>query len=285
MKNGGCRTVFLNRRLMNSGRGCSPRFFLMRMCLQVFLLISLSGLCLSGCSNESAEQEVHGQKEIVRQAIIPQRDIPPVNEVRAESNGQAVRADESPMPEKESPEPLTDQPGEKAIQVEKREGYYRTSKGDSLYSVAARPDIYGDPLKWVSLFRVNAGDLKGFMAAGEGFQHQILPEGIELRFMTEKDIAENASRAGENRWVVNVISTQEQGKAVMPVITLIKNGYHVYSALATVKGEKWIRVRAGFFSDRSKALSEKAKMQTMLQIDDMWIARIEDNELTQFAVY
>lgn len=281
---------------MHFDRGRINSDNLSRICLVMFLLCLLPCAVLCGCRTEVDDKDLKNTRVVVRQKIEFQEEIPAENEVEAEPAVQELKVDENSIPESEisksepnSPqenavsEPVSAQ--ERAVPLPRKDGFYIIQKGDSLFAVADRSDVYGDSLKWVSLFRINFKELKGFMAAEDGFEHQMLPEGLELRYVTEKEAVKNSSMIGNKCWVVNVFSSQDPEKIAMPAISLIKNGYHAYLAFAEVKGKKWIRLRVGFYGDRSDALSEKKKIMAFLQINDMWIDRMDHNELVQFAGY
>ena len=151
--------------------------------------------------------------------------------------------------------------------------------------------MYGDPIKWPSLFRHNRDKL-GQMDETEDFEHQELPEGLELKFLTHGQASENLKKLGQKLWVVNVISEKTSKKIVPPAITLIKKGYHAYIVKATVRGEEWIRLRVGFFKNRSKAASEEKKIMEILKNEKGWLnnektwaVKIGKGELKEFGGY
>jgi hypothetical protein len=166
----------------------------------------------------------------------------------------------------------------------KMDGYYRIRKGDSLFKVAGRKDVYDNPMKWPSLFRLNMGGLSG-MGLSDDFEHKELPVGLGLRFVTSDEAAENLAKLGKKVWVVNVLSSQTSKKIVPAAIKLMKNGYRVYISSAVVKGKEWLRLRVGFFDDRSKASAAGKKIISLLEADGAWIARLEEKELKEFGGY
>ncbi|HOP46561.1 MAG TPA: SPOR domain-containing protein [Desulfobacteraceae bacterium] len=270
---------------MHFDRGLINRDNLSRICLVMFLLCLLPCVVLCGCRTEADDKDLKNTRVVVRQKIEFQEELPAENEVEAEPAVQEIKVEENSIPETEISKPEPGLTRENAVSVRRKDGFYIIQKGDSLFAVADRSDVYGDSLKWVSLFRINFKELKGFMAAEDGFEHQMLPEGLELRYVTEKEAVKNSSMIGNKCWVVNVFSSQDPEKIAMPAISLIKNGYHAYLAFAEVKGKKWIRLRVGFYGDRSDARSEKKKIMALLKMNDIWIDRIDHNELIQFAGY
>ena len=284
---------------MHFDRGRINSDNLSRICMVMFLLCLLPCAVLCGCRTEADNKDLKNTRVVVRQKIESQEEIPQASEIEAEPEGQKNKADEvkaepvvmenrakeNSISESGISEAEPNPPKENAVSVPRKDGCYIIHKGDSLFTVADRSDVYGDSLKWVSLFRINFKELKGFMAEEDGFEHQMLPEGLELSYVTEKEAVKNSSMIGNKFWVVNVFSSQDPEKVAMHAISLIKNGYHAYIASAEVKGKKWIRLRVGFYGDKSDALSEKKKIMAFLQINDMWIDRMDQNELVKFAGY
>ena len=85
---------------------------------------------------------------------------------------------------------------EKKMPAKEKDGYYRIRKGDTLYKVAGREGVYGNAMKWPSLFRLNMGGLRG-MAISDDYEHKELPAGLGLRFVTAKEASENLAKLGK----------------------------------------------------------------------------------------
>ncbi|MBW2114720.1 MAG: SPOR domain-containing protein [Deltaproteobacteria bacterium] len=173
---------------------------------------------------------------------------------------------------------------EKKKQAKAIDGYYRTRKGDSLFKVAGRRDVYGNSMKWPSLFRLNMGGLSG-MGLSDDFEHKELPVGLGLRFVTSDEAAKNLAKLGRKVWVVNVLSSRTSKKIVPAALKLMKNGYRVYISSAVVKGQEWMRLRVGFFGDRPKATAAGKKIMSVLEADDAWVAKLGELELKGFGGY
>ena len=197
---------------------------------------------------------------------------------------------------------------EEQIDIQKEDGYYRVQKGDSLSKVAGRADVYGNPLMWPSLFRLNMDKLGGIKVAEafdlkwsslfrlntdrsnglnvlENFETEELPEGLNLKFLTEKETKENLANVAQKIWVVSVMSSQNMKSLVPPAITLMKNGYRVYISEAIVKGEDWLRLRVGFFATEQEAAEQGEKIMSLLGEDETWVARIAQKELENYGRY
>ena len=212
--------------------------------------------------------------------------------------------DEERQPDSPS---LIETPEEQAI-IKEEDGYYKVQKGDSLSTVAGSEDVYGNTLMWPSLFRLNMDRLGGMKVVEafdlkwsslfrlntdssngvnvlENFEAEELPEGLNLKFMTEKDAKENLAEVALNIWVVSVISSQNMKSLVPPAITLMKNGYRVYISEARVKGQDWMRLRVGFFATHEEATEEGEKIMSMLGEDETWVTRIAQSELENYGRY
>ncbi|MCP4681632.1 MAG: LysM peptidoglycan-binding domain-containing protein [Desulfobacterales bacterium] len=161
---------------------------------------------------------------------------------------------------------------------------YKVQKGDSLFKIAGRNDVYANPFKWTSLLRHNLDTLHKIIGA-EQFQHKKLPEGIELKFITSSENKEKLAISGSKPWVVNVISSQDSKEISLSAITLIQLGYHVYISRALVKEQEWMRLRVGFFKDESEAGSVGKEIKSVLNTRDAWIIKIDNDELTEFGGY
>ncbi len=212
--------------------------------------------------------------------------------------------DEERQPDSPS---LIETPEEQEI-IKEEDGYYKVQKGDSLSTVAGSEDVYGNTLMWPSLFRLNMDRLGGMKVVEafdlkwsslfrlntdrsngvnvlENFEAEELPEGLNLKFMTEKDAKENLAEVAQKIWVVSVISSQNMKSLVPPAITLMKNGYRVYISEARVKGQDWMRLRVGFFATHQEATEEGGEIMSMLGEDETWVTRIAQSELDNYGRY
>ena len=196
----------------------------------------------------------------------------------------AAQQAEAPSPQKleasneEKPEtPEEEKP--KAPKVEK--GFVRVGKGESLSAVAARKDVYGDPLKWPRLYRLNLEHL-GMIRTWKDVEKKSLPEGMSLQY------ARPAGKKGAEPplegkpWVITVLSLQSPGKLAAPAIKLVQNGYLVYITRAVVKGTDWLRLRVGFYGSKAEAMAARKKILEILGNDDSWISRAGESEVEEF---
>ena len=163
-------------------------------------------------------------------------------------------------------------------------GRYTVKKGDSLFKIAGSGEVYSDPTKWTSLFRINRG-LLNETEITEDFPHRTLPQGLVLRYVTAREAAENLARLGPEVWAVNVLSAQSPEGFVLPAIALMRMGRHVYMDRANVKGKAWTRLRAGFFNTRQKADAAAEEIMSLMGMKRVWVTKIEKEELEEFGGY
>ena len=166
------------------------------------------------------------------------------------------------------------------------EDLYKVAKGETLYEIAGKKHVYGDRLKWPSLYRHNMEVLeRAGVVISDKLPETVLPEGLELKFITARQAKKNAASFSNKSFVVNAISTRNPGTVVLPTVSLIKKGYNVYLVSAEVKGKNWLRLRAGFFENRKKASDASREIMKQLNINDAWVAKLERGEFQKYAGY
>ena len=249
--------------------------------LPIILFISIPFLLWGGCSKE--EKKSASPKKVIS-VRVPLKKTPLIAEKeKGESEKKELMAAGVTAPEKEKPGPL---PDDKLIKREKekksKEGYYTVVKGDTLSRIAGRSEIYGDPIMWPGLFRLNMEKL-GKMEVKEDVQHQDLPEGIVLKFITSREVEAKLAQMGNDAWVVNLLSAQDSTTIVPCAIRLMKKGFNVYLVKAKVKGKEWIRLRVGFFKDRQKASLAGKEIMSLLDVTGAWVVKISKMEMKKFG--
>ena len=173
---------------------------------------------------------------------------------------------------------------EKETAVEEFTGYYIVKKGESLSDIASREDVYGDPLKWPFLYRRNLDKLSK-LPLGELLPESDLPEGLRLKIVSPDEVRQNLRARRHKLWIVNVVSTTTNERINPFAVNLITNGYPVYITHAKVKGKDWIRLRVGFFKDRTEADRQGRRIMTMLNLADCWVTKVGPKELEEFGGY
>ena len=163
-------------------------------------------------------------------------------------------------------------------------GYYVVRKGDTLAGVAGRKDVYGDPLKWPILGRHNVDGLNR-MSTAEDLPDRVLPEGMRLKIFTQDEVKSNLEERGKRRWAVNVLSTPNKKEVVPAVVRLIRAGFPVYITRANVRGTDYMRVRVGFFAEKTEADVEGERLMEMLKLSDFWTMKAREKEVREFGGY
>ena len=172
----------------------------------------------------------------------------------------------------------------KQTSVKEEAGYYIVKKGDSISSIAGKKAVYGDPLKWPILYRINMDKL-GNVQARQDFADIEIPKDLRLRFLTSDDVKQNLKKRTHGLWVVNILSATTNKKIVPAAVKLIKEGYPVYIVSAKVKGKDWMRLRVGFFKNREEANTNGKKIMEIINLTDSWSTKVDEKELEEFGGY
>jgi tetratricopeptide (TPR) repeat protein len=166
-----------------------------------------------------------------------------------------------------------------------KEAFCKVRKNDSLADIAGRQDVYGDALKWPSLFRLNRSALEK-MRVTESLPSEKLPEGLRLKYVSRDEAAERLVEVGDKLWVVDVASAKSMSGVVPPAILLMRKGYHAYLSKSHLAGEEWIRLRVGFYKDILEALKVSEEVKASLNMSETPMPmKIDKKELERFAVY
>ncbi len=260
---------------------------------------------LIGCSSEEPSTPAKGS-EVVRGTIeTPPNPVPA--DLVAEEQEKPVAdvskslVSEETIPPEEAPEDggrdllveLTDLETPSGIIPETKDGHadsgpgpgegeYIVLQGDSLAVIAGREDVFGDPLKWAVLYQLNRDRLEELIL-DERLPERPVPEGTRLRYRLTEEETKRVEPASDRTWVVNVVSSLTADRIDGPAVRLLEKGYPVYISRAIVDGQKWMRLRVGFFNDRESAVKAGNQLQEVLQQDDSWPVRIGPEETSEYA--
>ena len=234
------------------------------ICVMPFLLYG-------GCSRE--EPPPVQESKVVRPIKRPEKAKPLLTDRDERAEDVAMETQEASTAARE-----------KETAVEEVTGYYIVKKGESLSHIASRADVYADPLKWPFLYRRNLDKLSK-LPLGELLPESELPEGLRLRIISPDEVRENLKGRLHKLWVVNVLSTTTNEMITPVAVRLITNGYLVYITRAKVKGRDWIRLRVGFFKDRTEADREGERIMAMLNLADCWVTKVDKEEHKEFGGY
>jgi len=219
---------------------------------------------------EAQEAELEASRKTAETAMdrgssVSKVSTPPPPEKKGPSPSAAAAASSTPSPAKEV--------------------FCKVRKNESLLDIAGRQDVYGDALKWPSLFRLNR-DAMEKMKVTESFPMEKLPEGLRLKYVSREQASEKRAAMGDKLWAVDVGSAKAMPGLVPSAISLMRSGYPVYLIKSQLAGEEWVRLRVGFFKDILEALKAGEDIKSLLKTPDTPIPiKIDKKEFEQFAGY
>ncbi|MBN2125991.1 MAG: SPOR domain-containing protein [Deltaproteobacteria bacterium] len=255
------------------------------------VLAAISVLCIcfcSGCSRQEEPPPPAPKPKVVKRIIKPPpQETPPAAPQREEqietASGKESGTSVAPR-QQETASEVVKTSGDRPAGERKEVGVYVTRPGDSLGGIAAKEEVYGDPLKWPILYRVNRDKLEA-PTGGAAFPRREVSPGVRLKIITPEEATENLKKDRGRLWVVNVLSSTTDERIVPAVIVLVREGYPVYLTRVRVKGEDWMRLRVGFFQSRKEAEEEGRKIMNLLKFKDSWTTKAEEEEFREYAGY
>jgi len=233
--------------------------------------------CGAGCTREEPSRAPAKKDNVVMPIKAAHRDEAARLEKEAEKTPKDPGRENNPGP------PGSGEEAETASEPQDP-GCYIVKAGESLSAIAARDEVYGDPLKWPILYYYNR-DKVGELQLVDGFLSRELPQGEKLKVITEDELQENLKQRAEHTYVVNVLSTRTQKRLIPTAIRLMREEYPVYLTSAMVDGKAWLRLRVGFFSTKLEAELERQKISDLLRIRNSWVARVDEEEFKEFGGY
>jgi len=249
------------------------------ICLTAFLLCG-------GCSREEPPP-VKGTKvvrPIKRPAPKKAEELVIDREEKVKDEAKEAEEVKTAAVEKVAATPPETKSTEREKAVKEVAGYYIVKEGESLSGIASRGDVYGDPLKWPFLYRRNLDKLAKLPLA-KLLPDSKLPEGLRLKIVSPDEVRQNLRARRHKLWIINVVSTTTNERINPFAVNLIINGYLVYITRVKVKGRDWIRLRVGFFKDRTDADRQGERIMAMLNLTDSWVTKVDKEELEEFGGY
>lgn len=255
--------------------------------LRIFIVLLF---VLGACSGEEQQPPQSPPPKVVQpikpstaDVEKPTTTIAEEKKPRAEEKAPMEKAVAPPDKPGTAPTPAAEEKKAASEKKEKEEpGIYAVKKGDTLSSIAARPDVLNDPLKWPILLSLNKDKL-GEWATGENLPERELPQGTKLKVITAREARARINKATGALWVVNVLSATTGAEIVPPALTLVKQGYPVYIVRANVKGKDYMRLRVGFFKKKSEADEVGKKIKEQLNFQDSWSTKADKEEYEEVA--
>ena len=151
--------------------------------------------------------------------------------------------------------------------------------------MAGRKQVYGDPLMWPSLLRLNPKILT-FTRDTDALPRLELPAGTELLFVTQAAAVAERVKIGSRFWAVNVASKSEERLLARLVVPLIQSAYRPYITAISVKGVEYRRLRVGFFKSQTEAVAVAKDIQKKLSLPEQpWIQQVSQEEFKRHAGY
>lgn len=240
----------------------------MKLATLAVSVLFISACSLPGCSRDETPENT-AQKVVVKRPItLPAKEETP---------------EQTPSKQASATVPET-KGADKIVKTDKEEGVYIAEAGDTLSKIAAKKDVYGDPLKWILLYRINREALVK-ITKDASFPQKDIPAGTKLKIGPPADAGKGSKINTKTPWVINILSSTKEEKIVPDAISLIDNDYPAYITSAKVKGHDYMRLRVGFFNDKTSAEDESKKIMTLLNISDLWTTRSEESEFKEFGGY
>jgi|GEM_PF-1186267 LysM repeat protein len=128
---------------------------------------------------------------------------------------------------------------------------YLVEKGDTLYSIAEKPEIYGNKYQWPVIFDANKDIIDDYKTVNEG-QRLIIPRNI-----TAVDIEKAKQKATELNWPPAENGATAQAPAGKESDENVQEG-----AVAGINPVKHVKARASAAPAKEAAVSEAASSQT-----------------------
>ena len=239
-----------------------------------------------GCSQRDSQEEESGPQKVV---VKIQRPAEVPESVKSQEATNLSDSKETQEVDKEALKPVIEQNESAAQTVQEgqsnnNEGWYRVTDKDTLIVVAGSSRVYSDPYKWLSLLRLNLQTLEP-LGLSPGVETRELSPGLRLRYLTPTEVEQRRKELQGRKWVVNILSDKRMEKISGLAIKLIKNGIPVYITKAEVKGEQWFRLRTGFFATLEEAKEMKDRVEKIIGVKGLWVAKISDEEFDRYAGY
>jgi len=245
-----------------------------------------------GCSGKEEPPPPVQNPKVVKRIIKPPPKEAETKEIESPAPAEKPQIrPEKRVEDKETPPPEAPKAGKPEVPVTPvaspappatQAGIYVVKKGESLSGIAQREDVYGDPLKWTILYRLNAEKL-GNLGKGADLPDKVLSEGLQLKLVTPDEARKNLEKRAKRLWIVNILSATDPDRIVPAAVTLMQKGYPVYITSATVKGKDWMRLRLGFFDTRKSATAEGEEVLALLRFTGIWTTKASEDELKDYG--
>lgn len=157
--------------------------------------------------------------------------------------------------------------------------------GDTLEKIAARPELYGDRLKWFLVYFQNREELAPLRLPPDEAATTLLRPGLALALLPPGQVAGSAQKAtccGQTHWVVNIRSHQDPHRLNRLLVQLLDLGEFAYLSTYLQRGTTWYRLRVGFFDSQEVAASRAGQLGARLGLTDLWVAKAAVLEVREY---
>jgi len=244
----------------------------------VVLIVLIIALILELTGNE--EVAVRPKEQVEETVVQPETtsaqtevkatlETAPVAETTPPAATEGITEDTSVQPklaeyleEKQSTETAADE-----STMEEEEKSYIVEEGDSLWKIAKKKDVLGDPWKWKTILIQNRDKINYTIFSEETGEWKVIVDAgkrLAIKPQETDKVSTSFDRTRKKRYAVQLMSlnTDQLDKAVDIVKSLIKGGYHAYLYRTRDKikppnsqnAQYFYRIRVGFFETEREAL-------------------------------
>ena len=155
----------------------------------------------------------------------------------------------------------------KSLEDEEEKSYI-VEEGDSLWKIASKKAVLGNPWKWKTILIQNKEKINYTIFSEETGEWKVMVDAGKRLIVKSEDtekVKTSFDRTKKKRYAVQLMSlnTDQLEKAVDVVKMLIKEGYHAYlyrtrekiKSRSLSKPQHFYRIRVGFYETESEALA------------------------------
>ena len=208
--------------------------------LLVFLVLVLLGLFLILMQRE--KQAPKPPPSSAKAEIISRKIVVPVVDLQVATLEKTPKAQPPATPAPIPAPPVPPKP----------ERFYEAKRGECLWEIAARPEIYNKPEMWTVLYRANPGVMDYYYQKG-GAPFVIIDPGVRLRIPESQKVKRLQDDVAKKLWVLQLSANRNIRFALILAARIKGSGCVVYVMEDLSGRQPWYLVRMGFFTNREKA--------------------------------
>lgn len=229
----------------------------------LLILIVLLVVELTSDSNVGKKSDQLTEENVIQATADTEENI------QNDGSEMITDTDNSPVTgESVEPQAATDLENDSKVQASPGdENSYIVEEGDSLWKIAQKKNVLGDPWKWKTILIQNRDKINYTIVSEETGQWKVMVDAGKKLVIKEKDTSTakvSFDRSRKKKFALQLLSmnTDQLEKAVDIVKFLIKDGYYAYlyrtrEKIKTSKGisQYFYRIRVGFFETENEALN------------------------------